>query len=85
MNRHGVWKEAAAVEKEFSDSMQQRLEKGYILPGQMDVLYSHEAVTAEMQRLGCVLVSAMELRAGTDTDAELFLPGALCQCVQQQF
>ena len=65
---------AAAVEKEFSDSMQQRLEKGYILPGQMDVLYSHEAVTAEMQRLGCVLVSAMELRAPglTPTQSSFF-------------
>ena len=63
---------AAAVEKEFSDSMQQRLEKGYILPGQMDVLYSHEAVTAEMQRLGCVLVSAMELRAPGLTPTQSF-------------
>ena len=63
---------AAAVEKEFSDSMQQRLEKGYILPGQIDVLYSHEAVTAEMQRLGCVLVSAMELRAPGLTPAQSF-------------
>lgn len=52
--------------------MQQRLEKGYILPGQMDVLYSHEAVTAEMQRLGCVLVSAMELRAPGLTPTQSF-------------
>ena len=63
---------ATAVEKEFSDSMQQRLEKGYILPGQADILYSHEAVMAEMQRLGCVLVSAMELRAPGLTPAQSF-------------
>ena len=54
---------ASAVEKEFSESMKQRLEKGYILPGQADILYTHQAVTAQMQQLGCILISAMELRA----------------------
>ena len=63
---------AGAVEKEFSDSMQQRLEKGYILPGQADILYPHEAVTAEMQRMGCILISAMELRAEGLTPAQSF-------------
>ena len=42
------------------------------MPGQADILYSHEAVMAEMQRLGCVLVSAMELRAPGLTPAQSF-------------
>lgn len=54
---------ASAVEKEFSQSMMQRLEKGYILPGQADILYTHQTVTAQIQQFGCILISAMELRA----------------------
>ena len=54
---------ASAVEKEFSQSMTQRLEKGYILPGQADILYTHQTVTAQIQQFGCILISAMELRA----------------------
>lgn len=61
---------ASAVEKEFSQSMTQRLEKGYILPGQADILYTHQTVTAQIQQFGCILISAMELRAEGLTPAQ---------------
>ena len=61
---------ASAVEKEFSQSMTQRLEKGYILPGQADILYPHQTVTAQIQQFGCILISAMELRAEGLTPAQ---------------
>jgi len=38
-----------AVEEEFRESMEGRLEKGYILPKQMEVLYPAEAVSAMIQ------------------------------------
>ena len=50
-----------AVEKEFSESMQGRLEKGYILPGQMDVLYSPDAVMAMLQRKKAVYLTTLDL------------------------
>ena len=58
------------MEKEFSQSMTQRLEKGYILPGQADILYTHQTVTAQIQQFGCILISAMELRAEGLTPAQ---------------
>lgn len=61
---------ASAVEKEFSQSMTQRLEKGYILPGQADILYTHQTVIAQIQQFGCILISAMELRAEGLTPAQ---------------
>ena len=42
---------AQVVEKEFSDSMKQRLEKGYVLPGQMDALFSQDEVVAKLRRM----------------------------------
>ncbi|MCI9651580.1 MAG: transcription-repair coupling factor, partial [Lachnospiraceae bacterium] len=43
-----VKEQADAIELEFSESMRQRAEKGYILPGQMDILYSGEQVAAKI-------------------------------------
>jgi len=55
---------ADAVEAEFCESMKQRAEKGYILPGQMDILYSGERVAAGLQKGKIVTVATMENRGG---------------------
>ena len=56
--------QADAVELEFRESMENRAEKGYILPGQMNLLYSGEQIAAKLAR-GCVaLISTMEPRGG---------------------
>ncbi|MBR3366224.1 MAG: transcription-repair coupling factor [Lachnospiraceae bacterium] len=50
-----IRQQAEAVETEFRESMTSRAEKGYILPGQMDLLYSEESVraqTLDYRRLG---------------------------------
>ncbi len=47
-----------AVELEFRESMSHRAEKGYILPGQMDVLFSAASVAARLERL--LNLSSME-------------------------
>lgn len=49
-----------AVELEFRESMAHRAEKGYILPGQMDVLFSAASVAAKLEHMRVVNLSAME-------------------------
>ncbi len=51
-----------AVEAEFRESMTHRAEKGYILPGQMDLLYSVEATAARIEHAPVVTVAAMDLK-----------------------
>ena len=52
------------MELEFRESMTQRAEKGYILPGQMDLLYSGEQVAAVLSHSKVVLLSVMEGKSG---------------------
>ena len=54
--------QAEAVELEFRESMTNRAEKGYILPGQMDLLYSGEQVAAKLLQGSTAMISTMETR-----------------------
>ncbi len=65
-----VQEHAMAVETEFRESMSHRAEKGYVLPGQMDILYSIDNVIARMGNGRRVLVSALM----TPKSQNLFLP-----------
>ena len=49
-----------AVEFEFRESMMHRVEKGYILPGQMDVLFRSEEVAAKLADRRVVALSMMD-------------------------
>ena len=51
---------AGASEKEFAESMSHRLENGYILPGQMEILLSAKQVQQQFNRRRAVSLSAME-------------------------
>ncbi len=51
-----------AVELEFNDSMSNRLEKGYILPGQTGLLNSSEAVAAGLHTRRVLALSMMETK-----------------------
>lgn len=55
-----VREHASAVELEFRESMMHRLEKGYILPGQTDILYSAEETAAGIARGRVVTLSMMD-------------------------
>ncbi len=57
-----VKEQAEAVELEFRESMAQRAEKGYILPGQMDILYSGEQVAAALLSGSVITLSTMDTR-----------------------
>lgn len=59
-----VCEEADAVELEFRESMEQRARKGYVLPGQMNILYSGEEVAAKLLRGNVVTLSTMDNRGG---------------------
>ena len=55
-----VKEHASAVELEFRESMMHRAEKGYILPGQMNILYSAEETAARLARGRVVSLSMMD-------------------------
>ncbi len=50
------------VEQEFSESMSHRLEKGYILPKQMESLYSGKEVFAKIQRQNCIALTTLDTK-----------------------
>lgn len=56
-----IQQHAEGVEAEFRESMSHRAQKGYILPGQMDVLYSAGQVAAYLQRGSLAALSALGL------------------------
>ena len=51
---------AETLEMEFRDSMSHRLEKGYILPGQTNVLWSTKQIFARLQKNILILMAALE-------------------------
>ena len=57
-----VGEHADAVELEFRESMMHRLEKGYLLPGQMDLLYSVGEVSAKMEMGRVIALSALDVK-----------------------
>ena len=57
-----VTEHAKAVELEFRESMMHRVEKGYILPGQMELLYSVGQVAAKLELGRVATIAALELK-----------------------
>lgn len=51
-----------ATETEFTESMKQRLEKGYILPGQMRELFTCKEIIARLQQRKCISLVALDLK-----------------------
>ena len=54
------YEHAEAIQYEFSESMKSRLEKGYILPAQMDILYTVDEVYAKLAARRLIMLSAMD-------------------------
>lgn len=53
-----------AIETEFQESMKHRLEKGYLLAGQTDLLLSSRRVTDKLNRKNCVALCTIEQLKG---------------------
>ena len=59
-----VAEKGEAVTAEYRESMMGRLEKGYVLPGQMNILYSGEQVAATLEKNAVVTLATMETKYG---------------------
>ena len=53
---------ARTTEFEFAESMKHRLEKGYILPGQMNALATMAETAAKLQARRCVALAALDVK-----------------------
>ena len=49
-----------AVETEFRDSMSNRLEKGYVLPGQTDIVWSRKTIESKLDSVKKVLFTSLD-------------------------
>lgn len=69
-----VGEKADTVEAEFRESMIQRLEKGYILPKQTEILYSTKDIFAKLQKRRLLLTTAIEQKfKSIDVDRNYYL------------
>lgn len=57
-----VQERGEAVETEFREGMIGRIEKGYILPGQSDAVYSYKELLAGLGQKNLLLLSTMDVR-----------------------
>ncbi|MFP3156419.1 transcription-repair coupling factor [Lachnospiraceae bacterium ZAX-1] len=57
-----VVEKGRAVEQEFLESMKHRLEKGYILPKQMEALFTYSEIKAKIELKKCVAISTLDIR-----------------------
>ena len=57
-----IMEKGETVMTEFSESMTGRVEKGYILPGQMDVIFDYRALVSGAMTANTVLVSMMDAK-----------------------
>ncbi len=51
------------TELEFSESMKHRLEKGYILPGQMKELFLEKEIMGKLQNFSCISLAALDAKS----------------------
>ena len=59
-----IAEKASVVEEEFRESMTNRLEKGYLLPGQMNILFSKEKVFAMLTGNRVVALATLMIKQG---------------------
>ena len=77
---------AEAVEEEFRDSMTHRLEKGYILPGQMNMLFTGRQIENRLQECGLVCVTTQtEVRSPYQVSAKFDIHAAGCGVYNSNF
>lgn len=60
-----ISQEGDAIEQEFRESMMNRLEKGYVLPGQTGILYSSQEVTGRLNAMRCMGLCTLEAAKGS--------------------
>ena len=74
------------MEEEFRDSMTHRLEKGYILPGQMNLLFTRRQITDRLQDTGLVcLTTQSDVRSPFQVSAKFDIHAAGCGVYNSNF
>lgn len=63
---------AEAVETEFRESMIGRIEKGYILPSQVDVIYGYKELITKLSKKTMLLISTMDYKVSHITVKEKY-------------
>lgn len=77
---------AETVETEFRESMSHRLEQGYILPGQADLLFSSKTVLAECHTPHSIFMTGLDQRLpGMTVKAKYSLTGKNLNSYQNSF
>ena len=77
---------AEVVETEFRESMTHRLEKGYLLPGQTDLLFSAKQILAKAQTPECVFMTGLDQRLpGMDVKSKYNITGKNLSSYQNSF
>ncbi|MBQ7796013.1 MAG: transcription-repair coupling factor [Lachnospiraceae bacterium] len=77
---------AEIVETEFRESMTHRLEKGYLLPGQTDLLFSAKAILAASQTSECVFMTGLDQRLpGMSAKSKYSITGKNLSSYQNSF
>ena len=67
-----------ATQTEYTESMKHRLEKGYVLPGQIRSLAAWEEVTAALSARKCVALSTLDQRLETlEAKGRFFIEGKM--------
>lgn len=59
-----LYEKGSFVEIEFKDSMEMRLSKGYVLPGQTGLLFAKEEIFAKTEGMHTLALSALQVRKG---------------------
>jgi transcription-repair coupling factor (mfd) len=57
---HHILEVANVKQKEFQESMIHRLEKGYVLPGQVDILYPYKEIIVKCNKMNCISLCTLE-------------------------
>lgn len=57
-----AYAQGKAVESEFAESMKMRLEKGYLLPGQMEILFRPDEILHSLERQRVVTLAMLEYK-----------------------
>ncbi len=81
-----VAEHTGAIELEFEKSMKNRLEKGYTLPGQTEILYPAGEVMAKLQKRFLVCISTLDGRTpGIDIDKKYYITTKSIQSFHNSF
>lgn len=75
-----------AIELEFRESMKNRLEKGYTLPGQTEILYPAKEILAGLQKRFLACISTLDGRTpGIDIDKKYYITAKSIQSFHNSF